>query len=218
MTLAAPRTAGPNRSMAPKKDKPLKRLMLESLPAEWHLPFGRAYTQLTLNTCQLAKLPAMLDMEGILKPGPVSTMQEQSYEQLPDLDIDDVDQAHATGDGDDEEDDAPQEDAASARKQGMRCVSLRLASNHFQHLERRVFEAKGFRVELGLVEQGWSGDWSEEYAPIADPAHPEISFRELPICVSLRWGDDDEYELDELDEEEDEDGVIFSFQSDRTDA
>ena len=41
--------------------------------------------------------------------------------------------------------------------------------------------------------------------------------------MSLRWGDDDEYELDELDEEEeaeeeDDDGVIFSFQSDRTDA
>ena len=97
------------------------------------------------------------------------------------------------------------------------------ASSAPLQLLRRVFEAKGFRVELGLVEQGWSGDWSEEYAPIADPAHPEISFRELPICVSLRWGDDDEYELDELDEEEeaeeeDEDGVIFSFQSDRTDA
>lgn len=110
------------------------------------MPVGRAYLQLTLNTCQLAKLPDMKDGEPPLKPGPISTMQEERYDLPPDLDIDEVDLPHVT-DSDDEEED---EDPADKRKTGMRCASIRLVSNMFKHLDKRAFEGAPWLRSLDL--------------------------------------------------------------------
>lgn len=131
-----------------RKEKPLKRVSHQSLPVEWRLPMGRAYTQLTLATCQLSKLPALQDNDGMLKPGPVSTMPEELYVYPQGLEIEEIDQA--AGDADEDEE-AVKEDAAASRKPGMRCVSLRLGSNNLSHLEKRGFESAQFLCSLDLA-------------------------------------------------------------------
>ena len=119
-----------------KKIKPLQRIIQATLPSEWNMPEGRGYLQLSFNTCQLAKLPDMKDGEAPLKPGPISTMQEERYDFPLDLDFDDVDQPNVT----ESDDDMEEEDAAQARKTGMRTASIRLASNMLKQLDRKEFE------------------------------------------------------------------------------
>lgn len=132
-----------------KAKKPLARLPNAALPSEWHLPSGRGYTQLSFATCQLTKLPTLQEGEGVLKAGPISTMAEEAYSQPADLDVDDVDMPQMLSDDDDAADE-PVETEKQAKQTGYRCASMRLGSNHFKVLERRVFEGVTYLASLDL--------------------------------------------------------------------
>ena len=150
---------------------PYVRLSPASLPPIFKLPSSDLYTQLSLTTCQLSKLPAMRDGDGHLK-GPAATSAER-YDFPADLGLDEVDENADLGDGG-----AEVEAAGNWKKGATPCASIRLGSNHLKLLDRRVFEGVPFLASLDL---------STNHISRLELA-PESVSRLCVLSLRSRWG------------------------------
>lgn len=145
-----------------------RRLSASSLPLDWHVTFP--CSQLSLESVNLSKLPALADNAGRLQVD--VSAGDEAYALPPDLLLDDVDklavsksseardaqraaaaaeaaagEAPAAADDENSQDEDEDDEAAFAAAAAASppatstpCVSLRLAKNHISAIEAKAFE------------------------------------------------------------------------------